>query len=154
MFRGAWMPMRTFSPMMARTEISISSPIMMLWLDFRVRTSIGQASLPGWVTEQSNQGALTTTSETMPYGSDVHQFGADSQGNALVSAPPMARRSLRPHLNQIRGWVRQGRTDAWIAHQLEVTVQQIQSFKRENELAPDSDSDAEVTTGVDFDDEV
>ena len=48
----------------------------------------------------------------------------------------MARRSLRPHLNQIRGWVRQGRTDAWIAHQLEVTVQQIEAFKRENDLVP------------------
>lgn len=46
----------------------------------------------------------------------------------------MARRSLRPHLNQIRGWVRQGRTDAWIAHQLEATVQEIQQFKRQNEL--------------------
>ena len=52
----------------------------------------------------------------------------------------MSRRSLRPQLNQIRGWVRQGRTDAWIAHQLEVTVQQIQSFKRENELEPDGDN--------------
>src|SRR3954464_14483929 len=51
----------------------------------------------------------------------------------------MARRSLRPHLNQSRTWVRQGRTDAWIAHQLEVTVQQIESFKRENELEPDGD---------------
>src|SRR5688500_20301353 len=58
---------------------------------------------------------------------------------ALVSPPAMARRSLRPQLNQIRGWVRQGRTDAWIAHQLEVTVQQIQSFKRENELEADGD---------------
>src|SRR6202008_3526958 len=46
----------------------------------------------------------------------------------------MSRRSLRPQLNQIRGWVRQGRTDAWIAHQLEVTVQQIQAFKREQQL--------------------
>ena len=45
--------------------------------------------------------------------------------------PPMARKSLRPHLNQIRTWTRQGRTDAWVAHQLEVTVQQIASFKRE-----------------------
>jgi len=53
----------------------------------------------------------------------------------------MARRSLRPQLNQIRTWVQQGRTDAWIAHQLEVTVQQIDSFKRENELAP---ADAEA----------
>jgi hypothetical protein len=51
----------------------------------------------------------------------------------------MTRKSLRPHLNQIRTWVRQGRTDAWIAHQLEVTVQQIGAFKRENELAPDGE---------------
>src|SRR3954447_9026218 len=56
---------------------------------------------------------------------------------SLVSGPPMSRRSLRPQLNQIRGWVRQGRTDAWIAHQLEVTVQQIQAFKREQGLEPD-----------------
>jgi len=42
----------------------------------------------------------------------------------------MARKSLRPHLNQIRTWTRQGRTDAWVAHQLEVTVQQIATFKR------------------------
>src|SRR4051794_9707676 len=63
----------------------------------------------------------------------------------------MARRSLRPHLNQIRGWVRQGRTDAWIAHQLEVTVQQIETFKRENELVADGDAEP---AGVDFDDEI
>jgi hypothetical protein len=49
----------------------------------------------------------------------------------------MSRRSLRPQLNQIRGWVRQGRTDAWIAHQLDVTVQQIQAFKREQDLEAD-----------------
>src|SRR3954468_16724631 len=64
----------------------------------------------------------------------------------------MARRSLRPHLNQIRGWVRQGRTDAWIAHQLEVTVQQIEQFKRENDLA--EGADAPAGPGVDFDDEI
>jgi hypothetical protein len=51
----------------------------------------------------------------------------------------MSRRSLRPQLNQIRGWVRQGRTDAWIAHQLEVTVQQIQAFKREQGLEADGE---------------
>jgi hypothetical protein len=49
----------------------------------------------------------------------------------------MSRRSLRPQLNQIRGWVRQGRTDAWIAHQLDVTVQQIQALKREQDLEAD-----------------
>jgi hypothetical protein len=53
----------------------------------------------------------------------------------------MPRRSLKPELNRIRAWVRQGRTDAWIAHQLDVTVQQIATFKRDNDLAPD-DADA------------
>jgi hypothetical protein len=66
----------------------------------------------------------------------------------------MARRSLRPNLNQIRGWVRQGRTDAWIAHQLEVTVQQIEQFKRENELAPGEPVEEAGAPGVDFDDEI
>ena len=65
----------------------------------------------------------------------------------------MARRSLRPHLNQIRTWVRQGRTDAWIAHQLEVTVQQIEAFKREQGLAPDEEGEG-AATGTDFDDEI
>jgi hypothetical protein len=70
----------------------------------------------------------------------------------------MARRSLRPHLNQIRGWVRQGRTDAWIAHQLEVTVQQIEAFKKDNDLVPDEDGQGSLqpggAAGVDFDDEI
>jgi hypothetical protein len=64
----------------------------------------------------------------------------------------MARRSLRPHLNQIRGWVRQGRTDAWIAHQLEVTVQEIDTFKRQNDLLPDGET--ADGPGLDFDDEI
>ena len=33
------MPIRTFSPTTESTEISMSSPIMMLWLDLRVKTS-------------------------------------------------------------------------------------------------------------------
>src|SRR5918997_868382 len=69
---------------------------------------------------------------------------------ALAYRPLMSRRSLRPQLNQIRGWVRQGRTDAWIAHQLDVTVQQIQSFKREQDLdIEDGDGG-----GAAYDDEV
>src|SRR5689334_8602740 len=64
----------------------------------------------------------------------------------------MPRRSLRPELNRIRAWVRQGRTDAWIAHQLEVTVQQIQAFKREQDLEPGAD--IEGTAAVDYDDEI
>jgi hypothetical protein len=61
----------------------------------------------------------------------------------------MSRRSLRPQLNQIRGWVRQGRTDAWIAHQLDVTVQQIQAFKREQDLEADG-TDPSVADEVDL----
>jgi hypothetical protein len=69
----------------------------------------------------------------------------------------MSRRSLRPQLNQIRTWVRQGRTDAWIAHQLEATVQQIQAFKREQGLEADGDENGAVGEEVDLraqDDEV
>jgi hypothetical protein len=58
----------------------------------------------------------------------------------LVSRPPVARRSLKPQLNQIRSWVRQGRTDAWIAHQLEVSARDITAFKREHDLAPDEEA--------------
>ena len=58
----------------------------------------------------------------------------------------MARRSLRPELNRIRAWVRQGRTDAWIAHQLEVTVQQIQAFKRDQQLEANDEADGNGTT--------
>jgi hypothetical protein len=65
----------------------------------------------------------------------------------------MARKSLRPHLNQIRTWSRQGRTDAWVAHQLEVTVQQIQSFKRENGLLEDEPG-VDGAPSAAFDDEI
>jgi hypothetical protein len=54
----------------------------------------------------------------------------------------VARRSLKPQLNQIRTWVRQGRTDAWIAHQLQVSVRDIDGFKREHGLAPEGEEDA------------
>jgi hypothetical protein len=49
----------------------------------------------------------------------------------------LARRSLKPQLNQIRTWVRQGRTDAWIAHQLDVSARDIKTFKREHDLEPE-----------------
>ena len=60
----------------------------------------------------------------------------------------MARRSLKPQLNQIRTWVRQGRTDAWIAHQLEVSVGDIRSFKREHELVPDEGGEGDDAFSV------
>src|SRR3954447_494261 len=91
------------------------------------------------------------------HGNSAGGPGATAQGPSSgrlyrLRAPDMARRSLRPHMNQIRGWVRQGRTDAWIAHQLEGTVQDIEAFKRQNDLAPDGE--APDGPGLDFDDEI
>jgi hypothetical protein len=54
----------------------------------------------------------------------------------------MARKSLRPQLNQIRAWVRQGRTDAWIAHQLEIPAAQLRDFIDKNDLSDESEEPA------------
>jgi hypothetical protein len=51
----------------------------------------------------------------------------------------MARRSLKPQLNQIRAWVQQGRTDAWIAHQLEISAQELRDFRKQYDLTPDEE---------------
>ncbi len=64
----------------------------------------------------------------------------------------MSRRSLRPQLNQIRSWVHQGRTDAWIAHQLEVSASELREFRRQHDLSPDDGSEA--VTDVDLRDEI
>jgi hypothetical protein len=63
----------------------------------------------------------------------------------------MARKSLRPQLNQIRAWVRQGRTDAWIAHQLEVSASQLRDFRRRNSLDAEGE---EPAADVDLRDEI
>jgi len=65
----------------------------------------------------------------------------------------MPRKSLRPNLNQIRAWVRQGRTDAWVAHQLDVSVRDIEQFKRQNELVPEQDA-PEGSPAADYPDEI
>src|SRR3954470_1031394 len=52
----------------------------------------------------------------------------------------MARKPLRSQLNQIRAWVRQGRTDAWIAHQLDVAAAELGEFRRRHELAPEDET--------------
>ncbi len=63
----------------------------------------------------------------------------------------MAKRSLRPQLNQIRAWVRQGRTDAWIAHQLEIGTAELREFRRQHGLSAD---DEDGTAEVDLRDEI
>ncbi len=57
---------------------------------------------------------------------------------------------LRSQLNQIRAWVRQGRTDAWIAHQLEVSTSELREFRRRHEL----DAEAEEVDEGDLRDEI
>src|SRR3954466_10971791 len=54
----------------------------------------------------------------------------------------MARKSLRPQLNQIRAWVRQGRTDAWIAHQLGVPASQLRDFRQRHGLTGEGEEPA------------
>ena len=54
----------------------------------------------------------------------------------------MARQSLRPQLNQIRAWVRQGRTDAWIAHQLGVPASQLRDFRHRHGLTSEGEEPA------------
>jgi hypothetical protein len=51
----------------------------------------------------------------------------------------VARKPLRSQLNQIRAWVRQGRTDAWIAHQLDIPASELREFRRRHELAPEEE---------------
>lgn len=70
--------------------------------------------------------------------------------NHLESAA-VARQSLRPQLNQIRAWVRQGRTDAWIAHQLGVPASQLRDFRSRHGLSAEGE---EPASDVDLRDEI
>jgi hypothetical protein len=74
----------------------------------------------------------------------------------------MARKPLRSQLNQIRAWVRQGRTDAWIAHQLDIPASELREFRRRHELAPEEEAgdlelrdeiEAEIEATLDEEDE-
>jgi len=56
----------------------------------------------------------------------------------------MAKKPLRSQLNQIRAWVRQGRTDAWIAHQLDVSASELREFRRRHELSAEDEDTGEV----------
>jgi hypothetical protein len=64
----------------------------------------------------------------------------------------MARRSLKPQLNQIRAWVQQGRTDAWIAHQLEISATELREFRKQYDLSADAEGSG--TSDVDLRDEI
>ena len=64
--------------------------------------------------------------------------------------PDAMAKTLRSQLNQIRAWVRQGRTDAWIAHQLEVSTAELREFRRRHSL----DADGEEAGDADLRDEI
>jgi hypothetical protein len=64
----------------------------------------------------------------------------------------MARRSLKPQLNQIRAWVQQGRTDAWIAHQLEISASELREFRKQHDLNPSGEDTG--SSEVDLRDEI
>ncbi len=64
----------------------------------------------------------------------------------------MPRRSLKPQLNQIRAWVHQGRTDAWIAHQLEISATELREFRKQYDLSPDDENAG--SSEVDLRDEI
>src|SRR5262249_26014238 len=55
------------------------------------------------------------------------------QGPGYAPAAMSRRRTspLKPLLNQIRAWAQQGRTDAWIGHQLGVNAASITEFRTE-----------------------
>jgi hypothetical protein len=42
--------------------------------------------------------------------------------------------SLKPQLNQIRGWVQEGATDIWIAHKLGTTPAAVIRFRKQHDL--------------------
>jgi hypothetical protein len=46
----------------------------------------------------------------------------------------LRRPTLRSQLNQIRLWLRQGRTEAWIAHKLDISVAALEQFKRDHQI--------------------
>src|SRR3954453_21858522 len=139
------MPRRILSRATARTVTSMSSPIMMLWFVFRVRTSTSRLH------SRYSRGLVRRLIPTTRAAYSLvrgHATGNRASSSirrpASTSGMKMARKPLRSQLNQIRAWVRQGRTDAWIAHQLDVSTAELREFRRRHELSAEDDSDAEL----------
>ena len=154
--------MRTFSPTTESTDTSMSSPIMMLWLDLRVRTSIrvhlplGLQAIGAIAPCLACKASIVSDArrEQRPQVIRASRIGASPRhrsepaAHALVSRPFMARNHCVRNSTRSDAWVRQGRTDAWVAHQLEVTVQEIEQFKRQNELAGDEAPEGAARRGL------
>src|ERR1700731_3813187 len=86
MLLGAWMPIRTLSPITESTEISISSPIMMLWFDFLVRTS---TRFPLWPPQWGHyRGVRETNASAGPGHAGLCATLVASHGTQVASAAP------------------------------------------------------------------
>lgn len=55
----------------------------------------------------------------------------------------MAKKPLKSQLNQIRAWAREGRTDAWIAHQLDVSASELRGFRKRHGLEAGEEAPSE-----------
>jgi len=119
---------------------------MMLWPGFLVSTSIAcLLRIVAYPRHRFNPDYQEVSSvQGSPSPAKAQPF------NDLESAA-VARQSLRPQLNQIRAWVRQGRTDAWIAHQLGVPASQLRDFRSRHGLNAEGE---EPASDVDLRDEI
>src|SRR5919204_6410526 len=95
MSRGAWMPMRTFSPMIDSTETSMSSPIMMLWFDFRVRTSMWGPPCHRGGGGHLNNGPVERQA-TGVQESHLHRLPRQGHGTTLTATAPQSDPRLGP----------------------------------------------------------
>ena len=131
----------------------MSSPIMMLWLDLRVRPACalppcrhGARPAMGW------RSTVPPRRRTCKLGRRRDRRPAPERrlGTALllVSRPRMARRSLRPQLNQIRGVGPPGPHRRLDRPPARGDRPADQAFKRENELAPDGESEGAGRHGL------
>src|SRR3954454_10806171 len=139
------MPRRILSRATARTVTSMSSPIMMLWFVFRVRTSTSRLH------SRYSRGLVRRLIPTRRAAYSLvrgHATGNRASSSirrpASTSGMKLARKPLRSQLNQIRAWVRQGRTDAWIAPQLDIPASELREFRHRHELAPEDEDGGDL----------
>ena len=140
------MPIRTLSPETERTVISMSVSDRDALVGLPGQYEHGSPDLwPGW-------NGLVARPPRRSRGLDLSERGflrpSPTGTGTGVSGPrwvdsraAMAGKPLRSQLNQIRAWVREGRTDAWIAHQLDISASELREFRRRHDLTPDSEPD-------------
>jgi bifunctional UDP-N-acetylglucosamine pyrophosphorylase/glucosamine-1-phosphate N-acetyltransferase len=95
-----------------------------------------QRNVEGYAEKRASRAAAEGAHPAPPLAGVAEQGAAGDDG---ASAPEAA----DPELEQIREWVSQGRTDAWIAYRLGVSVEQARARKADAEGLRPPDSGAE-----------